>query len=152
MKDIKGYEGLYAVTSCGKVWGYKRKKFLAPRLNNGYLRVVLCKNGARKDFFVQRIVAETFIPNPNNLPQVNHKDENKKNNCVENLEWCDATYNINYGTRNARMSKSVRCVELNKTYNSITEAAQDTKTKIQHISACLLGLQKTAGKYHWECI
>ena len=152
MKDIKGYEGLYAVTSCGQVWGYKRKKFLSPRLQNGYLRVVLCKNGVTKDFFVQRIVAETFIPNPNSLPQVNHKDENKKNNCINNLEWCDAKYNINYGTRNLRMSKGVRCVELNKTYNSITEAAQDTKVKIQSISACLYGLQKTAGKYHWESI
>ena len=152
MKDIKGYEGLYAVTSCGKVWGYKRKMFLSPRLHNGYLRVALSNNGTTKDFFVQRIVAEAFIPNPNNLPQVNHKDENKENNCVENLEWCDAKYNINYGTRNSRMSKGVRCVELNKTYNSITEAAQDTKVKIQHISACLLGLQKTTGKYHWECI
>lgn len=152
MKDINGYEGLYAVTSCGKVWGYKRKRFLSPRLHNGYLRVTLSKNNVIKDFYVQRIVAEAFIPNPNNLPQVNHKDENKENNCVKNLEWCDATYNINYGTRNSRMSKCVRCVELNKTYNSITEASQDTKVKIQHISACLRGLQKTTGKYHWECI
>lgn len=152
MKDIKGYEGLYAVTSCGKVWGYKRNRFLSPRLHNGYLRVALCKNGVTKDFFVQRIVAEAFIPNPNNLPQVNHKDENKENNCVRNLEWCNAEYNINYGTRNSRMSKGVRCVELNKIYNSITEAAQDTKVKIQHISACLLGHQKTAGKCHWEFV
>lgn len=152
MKDVKGYEGLYSVTSCGKVWGYKRKGFLSPRLHNGYLRVSLSKDGVAKDFFVQRIVAEAFIPNPNNLPQVNHKDENKTNNTPQNLEWCDAKYNINYGTRNLRMSKGVRCVELNKTYNSITEAARDTKARIQNISACLLGLQKTTGKYHWECI
>ena len=152
MKDINGYEGLYAVTSCGKVWGYKRKRFLSPRLHGGYLRVALSKNGVTEDFYVQRIVAETYIPNPNNLPQVNHKDENKENNCVKNLEWCDAEYNINYGTRNARVAKNVRCVELNKTYNSITEAAHDVKVTVQLISACLRGLKKTAGKYHWEYI
>lgn len=75
---------------------------------DGYYRVTFCNSVARKtqNFLVHRLVAEMFIPNPDNLPQVNHKDEDKTNNRVENLEWCDCTYNNNYGTRNKRLSKS----------------------------------------------
>ena len=109
MKDIKNYEGIYGITSCGKVWSYKRKKFLKHRVNNyGYLYVNLSKNGKYKSYVIHRIVAEAYLPNPENLPEINHKDENKANNCLQNLEWCDASYNTNYGTRNEKASNSLK--------------------------------------------
>ena len=90
MKDIQGYEGLYAVTSCGKVWSYKNERFLKPyKKRDGYLEVYLYKGGERKHYIIHRLVAMAYIPNPDNLPQVNHKDENKENNALPNLEWCD---------------------------------------------------------------
>lgn len=107
MKDIKNYEGLYAVTEDGQVYSYRRKKYLKPALiGHGYLRVCLCKGQEKKNFFIHRLVAEAYLPNPNNLPEVNHKDENKLNNCVENLEWLTSKENANYGTRNERIAAS----------------------------------------------
>ena len=119
-KPIKGYEGLYEVSNLGRVKSLNRKilcsnglikeikeKILTPKDNGkGYLNVHLSKNGNHKHLYIHRLVAEAFIPNPNNLPQVNHKDENKSNNCVDNLEWCTAKYNMNYGTHNERVSKN----------------------------------------------
>ena len=90
-KDIVGYEGLYQITSDGKVQSLKNCKFLKPLLSGPkgkeYYYVCLSKNGVKKNHKIHRLVAEAFIPNPNNLPIVNHKDENKENNCVNNLEW-----------------------------------------------------------------
>lgn len=107
MIDIKGYEGLYAVTSCGKIWSYRKGAFLSPINNGKYLYVELWKNGKRKRERIHRLVAQAYLPNPNNLPQVNHKDEVKTHNYLGNLEWCDASYNINYGTRNERVAKKL---------------------------------------------
>ena len=119
MKDIPGYEGLYAITSCGKIWSYRRNQFVKTHKNNwGYFDVHLYKNGNHKVFKVHRLVAQAFIPNPNNLPEVNHKDENKSHNYLNNLEWCTSKYNQNYGTRNERISKKCKCIETNKIYNS----------------------------------
>lgn len=115
-KEIKGYESLYQISSSGRVKSLYRvdrlgrvynERILTPEITKkGYLRVSL---GNRKDGFkkimVHRLVAAAFIPNPDNLPQVNHKDENKSNNHVNNLEWCDNTYNHNFGTRNYRANK-----------------------------------------------
>ena len=111
-KDIKDLEGLYQVSNFGNVLSlnYHRSgkpKLLKPRkIKGGYLQVLFCKNGEMKNYLVHRLVAETFLPNPNNFPEVNHKDEDKTNNSVENLEWCDGKYNQNYGTRNERISKA----------------------------------------------
>ena len=127
-KDIEGYEGLYQVSDFGEVrslgmWtnihgGFKR--FLKGRVlkpskdRGGYLYVLLYKNGNRKTYKVHRLVAQAFLPNPNNLPEVNHIDENKENNKVcsgmVNLEWCTTKYNLNYGTRNKRSSDARRGV------------------------------------------
>ena len=144
MKDIKGYEGLYAATSCGKVYSYKSKKFLKPGSDGkGYLYVILYKDGKAKHYFVHRLVAETYLPNPNNLPQVNHKDENKANNALPNLEWCTAAYNINFGTGKERAVKSrekkVICLETGETFNSVTEAAKAVDVDKSNISRCITG-------------
>ena len=102
-KEIPGYEGLYEVSNKGNVRNVRRNKLLRlQKTNNGYIRVVLSKNRIKTGFQVHRLVALTFLPNPLNLPQVNHLDENKKNNNIDNLEWCTAKYNINYGTARIR--------------------------------------------------
>ena len=152
MKDIVGYEGEYAITRDGNVWSYKSKKFLKPADNNGkgYMTICLIKNGKKKTHYIHRLVAEAFIPNPDNLPQVNHLDENKSNNCVENLEWCDAKYNINYGTRIERISKPVYCEELNRTFKSGKEAAKELGISNENICNCCKGKLKTTGGFHWR--
>ena len=106
-KKIPGYEGLYEVSNMGNVRNVRRNKLLRlSKTNNRYIRVSLCKNGIKTGLTVHRLVAEAFIPNPDNLPEVNHKDEDKTNNRVENLEWCDHKYNMNYGTRNIRAKET----------------------------------------------
>lgn len=111
-RPVVGYEGLYEVSNLGRVksLNYNRtgkEKIMSPVVFKGYYRVLFnCRGKGRKQKFVHRLVAEAFIPNPDNLPQVNHKDENKLNNCVDNLEWCTNIYNCNYGTRTERAAKS----------------------------------------------
>ena len=119
-KDIEGYEGLYQVSSQGRVkskcryvnnrWGNNKKpvneQILKPKTNKGgYYSVNLFKDGKYKTRLVHCLVAKAFIPNPDNLPQVNHKSEVRTENFVENLEWCDSKYNNNYGTRNKKLSE-----------------------------------------------
>lgn len=112
--DIPGYEGLYRISTSGQVYSYPRRgnfgreHHLKFRIDKGgYLRVLLSKNNKSKELLVHRLVAQTFLPNPDNLPEVNHKDENPKNNDISNLEWCTSKYNSNYGTRNERMAKTL---------------------------------------------
>ena len=158
-KNIIDYEGLYQVSNLGRVksLNYKhtgREKILKSSVDKiGYMYVGLCKNGKRKHYLVHRLVAEVFISNPNNLAQVNHKDENKHNNCVENLEWCDAKYNINYGTATERRrktntnhpsySKVVLQYDLNgnfiKEWPSTMEVQRQLGIRISHISECCKG-------------
>lgn len=109
MKDIKGYEGLYAITSCGKVWSYISNKFLKQKIDkDGYCTVNLYKDKKRKTKKIHRLVAEAYLENPNNLPEVNHKDEIKTNNSIQNLEWCSTKYNRQYGTRIQRATEKTR--------------------------------------------
>ena len=152
MKDVVGYEGLYAVTSEGEVYSYKSKKFLEPKCEKkGYLIVGLYKNGNRKYFRVHRLVAEAYIPNPEKLPQVNHKDENKANNCLQNLEWCDCKYNNNYGTRIEKIKKPILQYDLNGNFIREWECASDVGIEVQsNIVTCLKGRYKTAYGYVWK--
>lgn len=109
MRDIPGYENLYAVTNDGQVYKKKTGRLTKGSINKyGYYVTSLTKDGISKNYLVHRLVAMAWLPNPDNLPQVNHKDENKENNCVDNLEWCSAEYNTNYGTRNFRASIAIQ--------------------------------------------
>ena len=105
-KDCKGYEGKYQVSNFGRVWNANNQRYLKPWISKGgyYLVNLISKNGKIKHESIHRLVAIAFIDNPCNYPQVNHKDEDKTNNRVDNLEWCDSKYNNNYGTRNERIS------------------------------------------------
>ena len=148
-KPIPGYEGLYEVSNYGRVKSYQldsNGKILSPgKCGSGYLFVILCKDGkAKKHCTVHRLVAEAFIPNPNNLPLVNHQDECKKNNYFENLEWCSSAYNNSYGTRTRRMAEknSKPVVQLEKKGNfiaefeSLREASRRTGIASTNISRC----------------
>lgn len=114
-KDIKGYEGLYQISDNGNVRSldrivhtvnkYLQKGTILKTIDNGrYLFVTLRKEGRKEIKYIHRMVAEAFVPNPLSLNEVNHKDENKHNNNASNLEWCTHIYNMNYGTRNERIS------------------------------------------------
>lgn len=176
-KDIPGYEGLYQVSSLGKVrrlHRYKSADKQEIRINirkltlvrNGYYRVILSKNNVTKWFSVHRLVALAFIPNPDNLPMVNHKDEVKTNNFVQNLEWCDASYNINYGHAREKISRTHKALlkgrpvmQLDKakntiiaTYPNAARAMEITKVDASAINKCCLNRPKfkTAGGYIWK--
>lgn len=179
-KPIPGYEGYYEVSNTGKVksvtriimrsngrpqtWYGKIKCASSDEL--GYQRVDLRKEGSHKKELVHRLVAMAFLPNPDNLPIVNHKDENPSNNNVDNLEWCTQDYNINYGTCRKRMSqngtgkhtkKIWKCdkdtherIEL---FDSIGEAAEKVRgdrAGISAISKCARGINPSAYDYYWE--
>ena len=151
MKDIKNYEGLYAVTEDGRVWSYKKNKFLSPSSANGYLQVVLSKKGKHKTYRIHRLVAEAYLENPNNLPEVNHKDENKGNNTVENLEWCTRDYNVNFGSH-PKKRKPIYCVELDKIFIGARQAASELHISRANICSVVLGDRATAGGYHWRYV
>ena len=104
-KDVVGYEDKYQISNLGRIRSLKdthgnyKERLLNPTPNlRGYLGQCVSKDGIKKRITIHRLVAQTFIPNPNNYPEVNHKDEDKNNNSVSNLEWCTRLYNINYGT------------------------------------------------------
>ena len=155
---MDGYTTIYSVSSTGEVRNDNTGYILKKQMQDGYMKVGFTINGNMKRCSVHRLVATAFIPNPNNLPIVNHKDENPKNNSINNLEWCDAKYNVNYGTRNERAaakisqknSKAVYCIELNKIFKSQTEAAKELGISQGNISSCCAGKLEKTGGYHFR--
>lgn len=176
-KDVKGYEGLYQVSDKGRIrsvdrvvntcYGskmYIKSKILKPvKYKGGYLRIDLCKEGTKRLYLIHRLVAEAFLPNPDNLPCVNHKDEIPYHNNVDNLEYCTQKYNINYGTRTQRMvekqinhpnkSKKVYQYTLDnqlvKVWDS-TKECQRNGFDNSRISACCRGENKTHKGFRWS--
>lgn len=180
-KDIPNYEGLYQVSNLGRIKSLERKiknnynyfihkeqlLKLCIGKKDGYVYVHLTKNNKGKTTKVHRLVAKAFIPNPYNLPQINHKDENKTNNCVDNLEWCTSKYNNNYGTRNSKLynktsfrkghkPKSCKKIEkysldgsLLETYSSIREAGRKNNFSASSIYRCCEGKVKCRN-YIWK--
>jgi len=170
-KDIAGYEGLYQVSNQGNVRSLDRVsahslsgkitlkgKDVAKSFNGRYLFVNLTKEGKTKRLLIHRLVAEAFIPNQNGLPCVNHKDENKKNNVVGNLEWCTNQYNSNYGTcierSREKKEKKVCQYDLNgnfiKEWKSLAEAERIGGFDHRGISRCATGQRKKAYGYIWR--
>ena len=158
----KTIDDRYSVSNFGRVKSNyaNKERILKPYKNHyGYLMVDLRHHGTRKIISVHRLVALAFISNPDNLPEVNHKDENKENNYVDNLEWCDTKYNCNYGTRNLRKAKSCKklvcSVDKNGNiayYDSILDASKLTgidKTAISKVLSDNYPQHKTAGDMLW---
>lgn len=161
VRPVVGYEGHYEVDSEGNISSlkYGKRRKLAKRYNRkGYVTVSLCTNGTQHYHTVHRIVAQAFITNPQGLPQVNHKDENKKNNRVENLEWCTNTYNSHYSQNyikgGAARQKPVYAINLNTgditVHSAIHSAARALGITNQEICAVLKGKQKQSHGYTFE--
>lgn len=170
-KDISGYEGLYQVSDMGRVKSIcshvrlqngelmkKKPHILKPQNRCGYRCVNLFKDGSIHTVNIHRLVAESFLPNPHNYPVVNHKDENKTNNNVGNLEWCSHAYNLNYGTAERRRAISQGKVVLQldkngvliKRHLTLMDAYRDTGVDYRNISLCCYHKRKTAGGYCWK--
>jgi len=164
-KDVAGYEGLYLVSDEGDVyslpkvvqgaWVQHRKGKLLKKGKRGrkgqpqYEFVILLDSkGCSHHESVHRLVAKAFIPNPDNLPEVNHKDENSLNNSVDNLEWCDHQYNIEY-SKNKRVGQYIDGEKVAE-YKSIVYASKMTGISRTSITNALTGWSKTAGGYEWR--
>ena len=156
-KDIEGFEGRYMVSNKGRVkslnYSNTGKEGIINAKDNGkgYLRVNLYKDGKRKWYRINRLVAITFLPNPSNLPEVNHKDKIRINNCVDNLEWCTTQYNVEY-------SKAKAIIGINKIsgliveFPSIMEASRQLGISQGHICDCLKGRRKSAKGFYWHYV
>ena len=163
-KDIEGYEGLYQVSNHGRIKSLHQYKGTNERYikllanDRGYLMAGLHKDGRMTRRYIHRLVAEAFLENPDNLPQVNHKDEDKANNRADNLEWCTNEYNEVYGTGKLRSAKarSVAVVQCDrkgtfiKVWNGMNEAARSLGKNSNHIHECCKGKMKTAYGYVWK--
>ena len=169
MAKLKNYSS-YEIYEDGRIYSYKSRKWLTlkPR-QDGYIRVRLVNdNGEIKDLYLHRIIAQTFIPNPENLPCVNHKDENRMNCHKDNLEWCTYEYNNNYGNHITKMlehriyeapSTAIQVAQLDKKteeiiqiFPSIKEASRAVNGSAGHINEVVHGKRKTAYGYKWKII
>ena len=169
-RDVVGYEGLYQVSSEGRVksleradsWGRTvKERILKPAVRgNGYLFVVLCAGGKQKKFFVHRLACQAFHENTDNKPQVNHINEDKTDNRACNLEWCTGRENVNHGTRNTRAAKALskpvgqytRDGELVKIWPSVSEAERQAGFNHGYISLAANGKYKQAYGFIWKYI
>lgn len=152
-KEIKGYEGLYEVSDIGEVRSLPRQgtkgRILKQHERKGYLRVGLTKDHKTTWCSVNRLVAEAFIPNPDNLEQVDHINSNRLDNRAENLQWLTRQDNVIKAC-----GKKIRCIETGKVYNTTAEALVELGKPKNHssITAALKGRQKSAFGYHWEYV
>lgn len=168
-KEIDGTDGSYLISDDGKVFSAKTNKILRSQVqNNGYCRIELTIDGIRRKEFIHRLVAEAFIPNPNNYPIINHKDENPKNNHADNLEWCTYEYNVNYGNCPSKrvanheyiagwnhvQSKPVKQFDLDGNflheYGSCGMAATLTGLDARSINKCANGKLKQYAGFGWS--
>ena len=159
MKKIKGFENLYAITKEGEVYSLKRKIFLKHLIKrNGYHQVVLYSENTPHYKAIHRLVAEHFLDNPNNYPQINHIDGNKNNNNLDNLEWCTAkqnAYHRDYVLKREYVGfakRKVYCYETNKIYLSTMDASRDTKCDNSSITKVCRGKQKHTHNFHFKYI
>lgn len=148
-KDIPNYEGLYQASNLGKIKSLYRNKILSPcKDKDGYLKVLLYKNKKRKNISVHRLIALTFLDNYDNFPVVNHKDENKQNNRVDNLEWCTIFYNNRY-----KRTKKINQYDMNKNFIKQWESARDIQRELNfdhsNITTCCKKNIKMYG-YYWS--
>lgn len=168
-KPVVGYENLYDVSNIGRVKSLERiltdgriwkERILKPEINHDYLRVRLCDGKYKKHKRIHILVAQAFIPNPDNLPEVNHKDENKQNNYINNLEWCTSEYNSNYGNCKLKIAKKLAKPiaqytlgdELIKEFKSISDASRKTGYNIAPLSNCCNNKCEIAYGYKWKFI
>lgn len=170
-KDVVGYEGLYEVSNFGKVKSAKRcgskGEILATSMSSGYYRVNL-SNGKCKKFLVHRLVAKSFLENPNGLPQINHKDLCKTNNILSNLEWCSRSENMRHrhnlrpinhsryweGKTGEKYHLSKPVLQLDKNGNELKKWPSITLAQnelgLKHISCVCLGKRNMSGGYLWK--
>lgn len=164
-KDIKGYEGLYQISNKGRVKSLifknrmttiKREKILKNQRTNSYYHIILRKDGITKNYLIHRLVAEAFVENSYNYKEINHKDENILNNDANNLEWCDHSYNINYGNRKQKVKEklqvSISQYDLGgkfvKEWPCMNDAIRYYNNK--HIFDVCKGERKKASGYFWR--
>ena len=160
-KRIKGFEEYYLISDTGQVWSIRSEKLLSPKIDRyGYATVVLSVDGIQHYKAVHRLVAQAFIPNPENLPTVNHINEDKRDNRVVNLEWMSAADNDNHGTRNERMANTKCRLPVEQVfedgtavkYKGVKDASRKTGINRCDIALCCKNIRKTAGGYKWRYV
>lgn len=165
-KDIKGYEKLYQISNKGRIKSLERKTFKADKygqslllhkekiltnniMKSGYSMITLYKSGKPKSYFIHRLVAQAFIPNPNNYKEINHIDKDRKNNNVNNLEWCTRAYNNAYSKAKAVNQYNLQGKFI-KTWESAKQAAEENNIYRSNITSCCKGKAKTTGGFMWK--